>query len=283
MKSSDQSDPYDVDDDEERPDSHWISASGSNHEALKIGTDPRFAGRIGYLSADYTQPYAQTVTEEIAGTTITAAAPLSASVQNERLRLLGVYHPGQAGNTGKAQNFVPPTPTNAQQAFANLNAPDISSSYDAWNLYAQVYPAGTVLGGVTDDGLSVIGIPTQSQIDYPITGASFISVYSCYSDAAGTRVPAVKSWLAWFFGGSVTGLPDYNPSTSNADNPGYDPNVAKIIRNNGFHELDGVWANNILNAYLTSSAAGGSPTAIAAYSSSGTQTDGCTGVTGGAK
>ncbi|UGY01391.1 substrate-binding domain-containing protein [Bradyrhizobium quebecense] len=103
------------------------------------------------------------------------------------------------------------------------------------------------------------------------------------SDTAGTRVPAVKNWLAWFFGGSVTGLPNYNPAASNADNPGYDPNVARVIRNNGFHELDGVWATNILNAYLISSAAGGLPSAIAAYSTSGTQTDGCTGVTGGAK
>lgn len=282
VSSSDQSDPFDVDDDEERPDPHWISASGSNHEALKIGTDPRFAGRIGYLSADFTQPYAQTVTEEIAGTTISAAAPLSASVQNERQRLLGVYHPGQTGSNGRAQNFVRPTPNNAQLAFSNLTAPSVNSSYDAWNLYAQVYPAGTVVGGVTYDGLSVIGIPLQTQSDYPITGASFLNVYSCYSDTAGTRVPAVKNWLAWYFGGSITGLPNYNPATSNSDNPGYDPNVARVIRNNGFHELDGLWATNILNAYLTSSAAGGLPTAIAAYSTSGTQTDGCAGVTGGA-
>ncbi|MFK5143346.1 hypothetical protein ACI4A9_27985, partial [Klebsiella pneumoniae] len=75
----------------------------------------------------------------------------------------------------------------------------------------------------------------------------------------------MKNWLAWYFGGSITGLPNYNPATSNSDNPGYDPNVARVIRNNGFHELDGLWATNILNAYLTSSAAGGLPTAIAAY------------------
>ena len=260
----------------------WISAQGSGGVASAISTDSSKAGRIGYISADFTQPYAQTVTEEIAGTTISAAAPLSASVQNERQRLLGVYHPGQTGSNGRAQNFVRPTPNNAQLAFSNLTAPSVNSSYDAWNLYAQVYPAGTVVGGVTYDGLSVIGIPLQTQSDYPITGASFLNVYSCYSDTAGTRVPAVKNWLAWYFGGSITGLPNYNPATSNSDNPGYDPNVARVIRNNGFHELDGLWATNILNAYLTSSAAGGLPTAIAAYSTSGTQTDGCAGVTGGA-
>ncbi|WP_162001190.1 hypothetical protein, partial [Escherichia coli] len=85
VSSSDQSDPFDVDDDEERPDPHWISASGSNHEALKIGTDPRFAGRIGYLSADFTQPYTTQVG--------TIAAPRSAALSNEQLRSAGTYVP----------------------------------------------------------------------------------------------------------------------------------------------------------------------------------------------
>lgn len=275
-------DPYDVDDDEDRPDPRWIGAEGSNQQALKIGTGALLAGRIGYLSADFIQPYATTVTEEIGGATFSAPAPLSASIQNEALRLLGVHHPGQTGFDGVAHNFAAPTPGNAAQAFQGLSAPALTSGYDAWNIYAQLYPAGTVVGGVAYDGLSVIGLPLQSEVDYPLTGASFINVYSCYSDAAGTRVPALKNWLAWLFGGSLAALPPYNPATSNASSPGYDPNVARVIRNNGFHELDGAWASNVLRAYLKPSTVGGLPSAIAASGTSGAQTDGCQGVTGGA-
>ncbi|QPF87795.1 substrate-binding domain-containing protein [Bradyrhizobium genosp. L] len=278
VKASDNSDPYDVDDDAERPDPRWISASGSNHEALKIGTGSNFAGRIGYLSADFTQPYAQTVTEEIAGNTVSAAAPLSASIQNEVLRLLGVYHPGQTG-----QNFVPPTPDNVAQAFSGLTPPPLSGSYNAWNIYGQLYAAGTVIGGVDYSGLSVIGIPIVSPNDYALTGVSYANVYSCYSDGSGVRVPTLKNWLAWLYAGSISALPPYNPATSNATSPGYDPDVAQVIRNNGFHELDGGWASNVIGAYLRPSAAGGLPTAIAAYNASGAQTDGCQGVIGGAK
>jgi ABC-type phosphate transport system substrate-binding protein len=261
----DHNDPYDVDDDQERPDPRWISAEGSNQQALKIGAGALLAGRIGYLSADFTRPYAQTVTEEVAGVMISAAAPLSASIQNEVQRLLGVYHPGQTGI-----NFAAPTPDNAAQAFSGLTAPSLTGNYNAWNIYAQVYPAGTTVGTVDYSGLSVIGIPLVTENDYPLVGASFVNVYSCYSDPTGTRVPAVKNWLAWYFGGSVNGLPAYNPATSNATSPGFDPNVGRIIRNNGFHELSDAWANNILRAYLRPSSAG-------------TQIDGCQGVTGGAK
>jgi ABC-type phosphate transport system substrate-binding protein len=273
---------FDVDNDDDRPDPHWISANGSNHEALKIGTDAVHAGRIGYLSADFTQPYATTVSEEISGTTLSAPAPLSASVQNETQRTLGVYHPGQTDVNGSPENFVAPTPGNVDQAFRGLTAPSVSGSYGAWNIYAQVYSPGTVVGGVTYDGLSVIGVPLRTQNDYPITGASFIDVYSCYSDASGTRVPALKNWLAWYVGGSLASLPAYNPATSTASNPGYDPDVALVIRNNGFHELSGAWANNVLRAYLKPSSVGGTASAIAAYNASGSQIDGCTGVTGGA-
>jgi ABC-type phosphate transport system substrate-binding protein len=276
-------DVYDVDDDEDRPEPHWITADSANQEALKIGTDAFHSGRLGYLSVDFTQPYATSVSEEIAGVMFTAPAPLSASIQNESQRSLGVYHPGQVDDNGTAENFVPPTPTNAEHAFRGLSAPSAASTYSAWNIYAQVYPAGTSIGGVTYDGLSVIGIPLVTQTDYALTGASFLDVYSCYSDATGTRVPALKNLLAWLYGGSVAGLPPYNPATSNASSPGFDPNVARVIRNNGFHEVDGVWASRVLTAYLQPSAAGGLTSSIAAFKTSGTQIDGCVGVTGGAK
>ncbi|WP_256437492.1 hypothetical protein [Bradyrhizobium sp. CCBAU 53421] len=43
----------------------------------------------------------------------------------------------------------------------------------------------------------------------------------------------MKNSLARFFGGSVTGLPSYDPATSKASNPGYDPNVVGVIRDHG--------------------------------------------------
>ena len=276
-------DVYDVDDDEDRPEPHWITADSANDEALKINTDAFHSGRLGYLSVDFTQPYAVSVAEEIGGNMFTAPAPLSASIQNETQRTLGVYHPGQVDDNGTAESFVPPTPANAERAFRGLSAPSPTSTYSAWNIYAQVYPAGSSIAGVTYDGLSVIGVPLLTQSDYPLTGASFLDVYSCYSEPTGTRVPAVKNWLAWFYGGSVAGLPAYNPATSSASSPGFDPNVALVIRNNGFHELDGVWARRILTAYLQPSAAGGLTSSIAAFNASGTQIDGCVGVTGGAR
>lgn len=282
-EADDHSDPYDVDDDQERPDPRWISAEGANQQALKIGTSSLLAGRIGYLSADFTQPYAQTVTEEVAGVMLSGPAPRSASIQNEALRIFGVYHPGQADLDGIARNFIPPTPDNTAVAFSGLTAPAAGSSYNSWNIYGQRYAAGTVIGGVDYSDRSVIGIPLVSLDDYALTGASYVNVYSCYSDTTGTRVPTLKNWLAWFLGGSLGSLPAYNPATSSANSPGYDPNVAKIVRNNGFHELDSAWANNALSTYLAASLAGGAPTSIAAYNASGAQIDGCQGVTGGAK
>ncbi|WP_298269385.1 substrate-binding domain-containing protein [uncultured Bradyrhizobium sp.] len=270
-----------VEDDSDRPDPRWISAEGSNHEALKIGTGSLRAGRIGYLSADFTQPYAKTVSEEILGNTLSAPAPLSASIQSQDQRISGVYHPGQAVG-GSAQNFVPPTPLGAQIAFGNLNFPAAPATYNDWNIYAQVYGPSAIFGGVSYAGRSVIATP-QGAGAYPITGASFLDVYSCYADPSGTRVPALTNWLAWFFGGSQSDLSLYDPTSSNATNPGYDPNVAAIIQNNGLHELDPAWAASLQAQYLLPGIDGGRPTAIAAYRTSGGQVDGCTGVTGGAK
>jgi PBP superfamily domain len=276
--TDDHHDPYDVNDDDDRPEPHWISAESSNQEAGKIGADAFHAGRIGYLTADFTQPYAKTVSEEILGTVYTSPAPLSASIQNESQRLLGVYHPGMTDINGTRENFVAPTPAGAQSAWLGLAVPNLfTATYNDWNIYSQIYPAGTVLGGVTYDGLSVIGVPLHANADYPITGASSINVYSCYADP--NRVTTLTNWLAWLFGGADPGLPAYNPSTSNRTNPGFDPDVAAIIRNNGFHELEPAWAVTLLTQYLLPSASGGLPTAIAA---SATQVDGCTGVTGGA-
>jgi ABC-type phosphate transport system substrate-binding protein len=281
VKGNSYHDTLDVDADFADDDLHWIGADSANQQAIKISTDAKHSGRIGYLSTEFTQPYATTVTEEIGSNMVSAPAPLSASIQNERQRLLGVYHPGQTGTSG-ALNFIAPTPNNAGEAFRSLTAPSLTASYNAWNIYAQVYRAGSVTGGVNYSGLSVIGIPLASLTAYPFTGVSYVELYSCYADPTGTRVPALKNWLAWVLGGSNPGLPPYNPATSNANAPGFDPNVSLVLRNNGLRELSSNWANNAQKVYVTASAAGGEPTAIAAFNASGTQVDGCTGVTGGA-
>src|SRR5262249_43985218 len=153
------------------------------------GTDARHSGHIGYLSAEFTQPYATTIGEEVGGSMSSAAAPLSASIQDERLRILGVYHPG-AG----AAHFIAPTPTNVALAFRSLSAPS-TASYNSWNVYAQTYPTGTVQGGVNYSGLSILGVPVFGNGAYPLAGVSFVDVYSCYADASGTRVPALKNWM----------------------------------------------------------------------------------------
>ena len=131
-------------------------------------------------------------------------------------------------------------------------------------------------------GLSLISLPVY-QGAYPISGATFLDFYSCYADFrrnAGARTSTI--WLAWFFGGSDAGLGPYSASVSNANNPGYDPNVSAIIRNNGFHEFSADWADTILATYVTPSSAGGAATAIAAYQTSGAQVDGCQGADRGA-
>jgi ABC-type phosphate transport system substrate-binding protein len=273
----DHHDPYDVDDDEDRPEPRWISAESSSQEALKIGTDAFHAGRLGYLSADFTQPYATSVNEDVDGDGFAAPAPLSASLQNQNQRVAGVYHPGMLG-----QNFIPPTPAGAENAFRSLTFPKPTATYGSWNIYSQVFSSGAVFGGVSYAGLSVIGDP-QRVGAYPLTGATFLDLYSCYSDPNGTRVPALKNTLAWLFGGSTSSLAPYNPATSNFITPGFDPDVSAVIRNNGFHEIDTSWALEIERVYLKPSAHGGTPFAIAAFSTSGTQVDGCTGVTGGAQ
>ncbi len=280
--SHDHHDPFDFEDDSDRPIPHWISAVGAAHTALKVGTDAFHAGSIGYLSPDFTQPYASTVTETVAGIDISAPAPLSASIQDENQRENGVYHPGQIDSFGSPENFVPPIPDTTQIAFGQISIPTAAATYNDWNIYTQSYAIGQTLSGVTVGGLSKIALPNR-QGAYPISGATFLELYSCYSDVTGTRVPALKNWLAWFFGGSDAGLLPYSPTTSSPSFPGFDPDVAAIIRNNGFHQLSGGWADQVLKAYVKPSNAGGLTTAIASYQTSGSQADGCQGVVTGAK
>jgi len=281
VKRHDHHDRFDEDDDRDRPAESWIGVSGSGREAVTIGTDSRHAGHIGYLAADFTQPYAATVTETFEGATVTVPAPLSASIQDENQRINGVYHPGNSGSFGTPQTFVAPTPFNVDAAWASLNTPKTTWTYNDYNVYAQTYAAGAVSGGVTLAGLSQLGVPDGLGA-YPIAGTTFLELYSCYADPAATRVPALKNFLAWYIGGSESSLRPYNPKTASAANPEYDTDVRAIIRNNGFSELNATYAAALLKAYVKPGISTGLSTAIAAYKTTGTQIDGCKGVATGA-
>jgi ABC-type phosphate transport system substrate-binding protein len=241
----------------------WVGALGSEGVALAINNDSVNSGRIGYLSNDFTKAYSSLLT-----------APLSASVQNENLRANGVNHPGDSGTVGSPQNFIAPTPTNADNAWKHLTAPAAPATYAAWNVYDQKFTSGTS-GGLPLAGKFILPLDTDLNA-YPITGTTFLELYSCYADAAGARVPAVANFLSWLVGvgeGAVG-----TPSTSTAATPKRDVDVGRVLQVNGFHELRTTLAHALIQQYVTP---GINNTAIAAYNPSGSQTQGCIGVTGG--
>jgi ABC-type phosphate transport system substrate-binding protein len=236
--------------------STWIGANGSGAVAAAVSNDSANSGRIGYVSADFTQPYSAAST-----------APRSASVQNENLRGQGVYHPGDLGKT-----FVAPTPDGADASFTGLTppSPDLNTgAYTAtqanWNVYAQVHPSGTRVGGINVAGKSRLGVPVTANA-YPVTGTAFMFLYSCYNtSSAPSRVNDIINFLNWYY--------LFSPNSTGATNPDGTPvgDAAAVLRNNGFHEMNAEFANAISGQYLTP----GSGTAIA---DSSTQSDGCSAV-----
>jgi len=92
----------------------------------------------------------------------------------------------------------------------------------------------------------------------------------------------LQKFLAWYLGGSDGNLPPYSPSTISASHPEYDADVSNVIRNNGFHELRVDYAQMLLTEFVKPKTSTGLSSSIAAYSSSGTQVNGCIGVTSGA-
>lgn len=241
---------------------YWVGASGSGKVAAAINNSSANSGRIGYLSNDFTKPYSTFAT-----------APLSASIQDEHQRASGINHPGDSG-----QNFIAPTPTNGSNAWTHLVAPATTSSYNDWNVYNQVFSATTpTSGGLTLAGKFILPLDYTTNA-YPITGTTFLDLYSCYADSTGKRVPAVANFISWLIDGSAA-IGSGRPSTSTAASPQYDPDVAAVIQNNGFHQISAKLATAILKQYVTPGS--GNNTAIAAYKTTGAQTEGCAGVTGG--
>jgi ABC-type phosphate transport system substrate-binding protein len=232
--------------------SNWQSATGSGGVAALIGTgstSPATPGAIGYLSADFTTPYANT--------TVIAGAPNSASVQDENQRENGIYHPS-------AGSFFAPTPTGADNAFLTLDSNatiPATATYADWNLYNYNYPTTTASSTTPAAflaGKSILGIPSQVNA-YPVVGTTFLDVYSCYANAAST----VTNVLKWY----------YNNGTSTAN-----ATVLAVLQNNGFYPLNAVHnsknlANQIYTEYLNGGANGiaaaGSTTNAACTSASG--------------
>ena len=247
----------------------WVGASGSGNVAVAINNNSANSGRIGYLSNDFTKAYSASAT-----------APLSASIQDEHLRASGVNHPGDSGTLGSAQNFIAPTPLNAFNAWKHITAPAATVSapatYNDWNVYNQTFASGTKSGGANIGSLPILPLDTDTNA-YPITGTTFLELYSCYADSAGTRVPAIANFVSWLVGGSVSTLTAGTPSTSTAASPKYDPDVGAVLKSNGFNPINAALATAILQQYVTPSAL--TSAAISTYKSGGVQ--GCTGVTGG--
>ncbi|WP_185966610.1 substrate-binding domain-containing protein [Methylosinus sporium] len=244
---------------------HTVGANGSDAVAAAIGNSTTNHGYIGYLSAGFVQP----------NNPVTSTAPYAANVQNDYLRFKGVYHPGQTpiGTTDLA-DFVAPSPLAAEAAWAALSVPT-TADFNAWNVYAQTFPATTYLQGsswgwgswaVDITGRSILPLAPADGA-YPLTGTTYIYVYSCYgagrdSVAAATRVANLKDYLRWHY--------IYNEYWWPAGN------AEDVIIVNGFGPLPWTWTSAIESAYLSSSS-----TAIAADGAS--PANGCTGVIGGAQ
>ncbi|MGJ4942111.1 substrate-binding domain-containing protein [Bradyrhizobium sp. HKCCYLS1011] len=223
----------------------WVGASGSGGVQAAVGVTTAQAGRIGYVSGDFVKPFA-----------IASNAPYAGSVQNENQRIAGVTTPS---STATALTFIPPTPANVDNAWADsaLVAPGAGSTWANWNVYGINFPSTEPAhGGVAVAGLPVL--PLTSKVNaYPLSGTTFLAAYSCYgNDTNGTNL---LNFLNWYY-----------------QTNGTDSNVADILANNSFHQLNSGWLSAVQNVYLV--AGSGSTIALA----SGGSVDGCTGVTGGA-
>jgi ABC-type phosphate transport system substrate-binding protein len=249
----------------------WLGESGSGGVAATISDGAAQAGFIGYVSADFTKPYASVVSG--AGLT-NVDPPLEASLQNENLRSSATYVP----SSGSSLTFVAPTPAAADAAWNDprLQLPATTWTYADYNIYANNFIPGTTTT-TTTTGTTIVTIPVmQSGVDvsnhsvlpltnqlgaYPLSGTTFLDMYSCYNGT--TRVTNLRNFLTWFL---------------NDLSNGGDPDVAAVVQNAGFHSLPVSYSANIISEYLTANRAG----LISAPPARGTPTAGCTGVTGGA-
>jgi ABC-type phosphate transport system substrate-binding protein len=226
---------------------NWVGASGSGGVQAAIGTASAQAGFIGYVSADFTKPYA-----------VAANAPYAASLQNENQRISGVNTPSATATT---LTFIAPSPTSANNAWSDsaLTPPSPTSTWAAWNVYGITYSSTEPAhGNVAVAGKSVL--PLTNHIGaYPLSGTTFMALYSCYgNDNNGGNV---INFLNWFY---------QNNGTTDSDIP-------SVLNNNGFSPLNVVWQGAIQQGYLNPV----SSVAISTIDGIGGG-GGCTNVTGGA-
>jgi ABC-type phosphate transport system substrate-binding protein len=218
--------------------SNWVGASGSGGVASAINGD---TGRIGYVSSDFTKPYATSST-----------APDAASLQNEDLRSQGISRPDPVSTT--TLTFVAPTPDSAAAAWSDLPTAQAAWTWNDYNVYAMTYPSGTAdKGGISRVGKPILALAGEAGA-YPLSGTTFMNLYSCYNGAA--RTVNLRNFLTWYLNGS-------------------DPHVSQIVQSSGFHVLPTNYTSTIVGQYLTS----GSTKLI--QSAAFSQQNGCVGVTGG--
>lgn len=245
----------------------WVPATGSGGVASSISTDAANGGRIGYVSADFTQPY----TTQVASGTTTVTAPLSAALQNENLRGAGIYVPNTVSTS--ALTFVAPTPDGANNAWndINLRTPSTTWTWADYDIYKNVFTPTTTGAPVTQNGVNVAGLsvlPLTSMANaYPLSGTAFMYAYSCYSvQGDANRVANLRNFLNWYVKGA------------DSSDPAYDAKVSQVIQNNGFHHIPVNYKKNIVAQYLRSL----SNSYISEAPATGTGTKGCANVTGGA-
>lgn len=221
---------------------NFVGANASGGVAATISNTAASAGFIGYVSADFTNPYATMVTGVLPGETTptTAPAPLSASIQNENERASGLDVPG--GNSTDGGNFVAPTPTSVDSAWSDGGlAVPTGPEYQLWNVYGMTYPAGTTHTNVDVGNRSVLALTNRSGA-YQLSGTTYLAVYRCYT--LPNRATNLVSFLTYLYGSSGTPVQD----------------VSDIIQNNGFHELNSSWGSAVFSTYLNGGTTGiGSP------------------------
>lgn len=242
----------------------WIGAVGTGAVTAAVGNntaDPAQSGRIGYVSTDFAKPYNTDV-----------HAPFAVAVQDEAQRLAGVYTPSAASP------FIAPTPAATDLAWQELPVPS-STNYTDWNVYS---PKHTVFGSKS---LSILATPTTVGA-YPLSGTTFMFLYSCYGNRTGVATAAVRTttitnFMSWLLAGSAPlSYPPGWPNTSTRNAPAYDPLVKSILNANGFNPIPASFATNLIDNFV-SNAPGSHPHAIAAFDWYNPQVDGCVGVAGG--
>ncbi|MCA6120298.1 substrate-binding domain-containing protein [Bradyrhizobium sp. WSM 1704] len=231
--------------------STWIGANGSGGVASAVSAnDAAKGGRVGYVSADFTFPYTTTV----AGVT----APLSAALQNEQLRIAGTTVPDNT--TPTTLEFIAPTPGGALAAWSDtrLRATATTWTWADFNIYNNTFTATTTQGGLVLFGQSVLPLNNVAG-GYPLSGTTFLDLYSCYSTTAGVapdsnRVTSLVNFLSWYYGTS-----DTRPTT--------------VMQRAGFNPVPAGYSSLIRSKYLNSLAS----TRIAAGGTAGT---GCASASG---